>query len=106
MIFNPLFFLDPYHWAWLPWASKPFTNEIKELLLPKITDINFVETELTKPLHDLFSVSELKLYAVAVLSFFKCESLCPNTCHFPRSIHPSLYPYIYIYACMYEYSCL
>lgn len=44
----------PYHWAWLPQAQKPFSDEIKDLVLPKISDLNFVEN-LTKQLHELFS---------------------------------------------------
>ncbi|XP_077972541.1 phosphatidylinositol 4-kinase type 2-alpha-like [Styela clava] len=44
----------PYHWAWLPQASKPFSDEIKDLVLPKISDLNFVEN-LTQQLHELFS---------------------------------------------------
>ena len=33
----------PYHWAWLPFAKTPFSNEIKELVLPAISDMNFVQ---------------------------------------------------------------
>jgi len=33
----------PYHWAWLPCAKVPFSQETKELLLPKVSDMNFVQ---------------------------------------------------------------
>lgn len=43
----------PYHWAWLPCAKVPFSQETKELLLPKVSDMNFVQ-DLCDDLHDLF----------------------------------------------------
>ena len=67
----------PYHWAWLPCAKVghrktddssriklvffqvPFSQETKELLLPKVSDMNFVQ-DLCDDLHDLFRVSKLK----------------------------------------------
>lgn len=33
----------PYHWAWLPYAKVPFSQETKDLLLPKVSDMNFVQ---------------------------------------------------------------
>ncbi|XP_043653041.1 phosphatidylinositol 4-kinase type 2-alpha isoform X3 [Drosophila teissieri] len=33
----------PYHWAWLPQAKTPFSEEIKEHVLPQLSDMNFVE---------------------------------------------------------------
>ncbi|XP_030375890.1 phosphatidylinositol 4-kinase type 2-beta isoform X2 [Scaptodrosophila lebanonensis] len=33
----------PYHWAWLPQAKRPFSEDIKELVLPQLSDMNFVE---------------------------------------------------------------
>jgi len=33
----------PYHWAWLPCAKVPFSQETKDLLLPKVSDMNFVQ---------------------------------------------------------------
>ncbi|KAH8344146.1 hypothetical protein KR084_005529 [Drosophila pseudotakahashii] len=33
----------PYHWAWLPQAKIPFSDEIKEHVLPQLSDMNFVE---------------------------------------------------------------
>ncbi|XP_017008344.2 phosphatidylinositol 4-kinase type 2-alpha isoform X2 [Drosophila takahashii] len=33
----------PYHWAWLPQAKIPFSEEIKEHVLPQLSDMNFVE---------------------------------------------------------------
>ncbi|XP_045486947.1 phosphatidylinositol 4-kinase type 2-beta isoform X2 [Pieris rapae] len=43
----------PYHWAWLPQAKKPFSTETKELVLPLLSDMNFVQ-ELCDELHILF----------------------------------------------------
>jgi len=45
----------PYHWAWLPYAKVPFSQEIKDLVLPKIRDANFVP-ELCDDLYLLFKV--------------------------------------------------
>merc|ERR1719470_593014 len=33
----------PYHWAWLPYAKIPFSQETKDLVLDKISDMNFVQ---------------------------------------------------------------
>ncbi|XP_014241184.1 phosphatidylinositol 4-kinase type 2-alpha isoform X2 [Cimex lectularius] len=43
----------PYHWAWIPQAKVPFSQETKDLILPRIRDINFVE-ELIDDLRNLF----------------------------------------------------
>ncbi|XP_075145473.1 phosphatidylinositol 4-kinase II alpha isoform X3 [Haematobia irritans] len=43
----------PYHWAWLPQAKVPFSEEIKQLVLPQLSDMNFVE-ELCADLYYLF----------------------------------------------------
>lgn len=43
----------PYHWAWLPQAKVPFSQEIKDLVLPLLSDLNFVE-DLCNDLLDLF----------------------------------------------------
>lgn len=45
----------PYHWAWLPQAKVPFSEETKELVLPLLSDMNFVEGMCTD-LHQLFKV--------------------------------------------------
>jgi phosphatidylinositol 4-kinase type 2 len=42
----------PYHWAWLPQAKIPFSQDIKDLVLPLLSDLNFVE-ELC---NDLFEI--------------------------------------------------
>lgn len=33
----------PYHWAWLPQAKVPFSKQIKDLVLPLLSDMNFVQ---------------------------------------------------------------
>lgn len=43
----------PYHWAWLPQAKVPFSQEIKDLVLPQLSDLNFVE-DLCNDLLELF----------------------------------------------------
>ncbi|XP_076435140.1 phosphatidylinositol 4-kinase type 2-beta-like isoform X2 [Babylonia areolata] len=43
----------PYHWAWLPQAKVPFSVEIREQVLPLLSDMNFVQ-DLCDDLHDLF----------------------------------------------------
>lgn len=51
-----MFYSDPYHWAWLPQAKIPFSDEIKDLVLPQLSDMTFVE-DLVDDLFDLFKVS-------------------------------------------------
>lgn len=48
----------PYHWAWLPQAKIPFSEETKEQVLPLLSDLNFVE-EMCNDLYDLFKVKFL-----------------------------------------------
>lgn len=47
----------PYHWAWTPMARVPFSQEIKDLVLPLIEDMNFVE-ELIDDLRNLFKADK------------------------------------------------
>lgn len=46
----------PFHWAWLPQAKIPFSQEIKDLVLPPLSDMNFVE-EMCTELYQLFKVN-------------------------------------------------
>lgn len=50
---EPFLFSDPFYWAWLPQAKVPFSQEIKDLILPKISDPNFVK-DLEEDLYELF----------------------------------------------------
>lgn len=43
----------PYHWAWLPQAKVPFSKETRELVLPQLSDMNFVQ-DLCDDLYLLF----------------------------------------------------
>lgn len=43
----------PFAWAWLPQAKIPFSNKIRDKILPQLNDMNFVE-EMCHELHDLF----------------------------------------------------
>jgi len=33
----------PYHWAWLPWAKLPFSTDTRDMVLPLLSDMNFVQ---------------------------------------------------------------
>lgn len=41
----------PYHWAWLPQAKLPFSDDIKDQVLPQLSDMNFVEEICTELLY-------------------------------------------------------
>ncbi|KAL6481885.1 hypothetical protein MHYP_G00099650 [Metynnis hypsauchen] len=43
----------PFYWAWLAQAKVPFSQEIRELVLPKLSDPNFVK-DLEEDLYELF----------------------------------------------------
>jgi phosphatidylinositol 4-kinase type 2 len=43
----------PYYWAWLPQAKIPFSDEIRDLILPQLSDMNFVQ-ELCEELYEQF----------------------------------------------------
>ncbi|XP_054996587.1 phosphatidylinositol 4-kinase type 2-beta [Sorex araneus] len=45
----------PFHWAWLPQAKVPFSEEIKNLILPCVSDMNFVQ-DLCEDLYELFKM--------------------------------------------------
>ncbi|XP_055955512.1 phosphatidylinositol 4-kinase type 2-beta [Patella vulgata] len=47
----------PYHWAWLPQAKVPFSDEIKELVLPQLNDVDFVQ-DLCDDLFELFKTDK------------------------------------------------
>lgn len=47
----------PYHWAWLAQAKVPFSQEIKDLVLPQLSDMNFVQ-ELCDELYELFKTDK------------------------------------------------
>jgi phosphatidylinositol 4-kinase type 2 len=44
----------PFHWAWLRQAKVPFSDEIKSLVLPLLSDMNFVQHELCDEIQRLF----------------------------------------------------
>uniref|UniRef100_A0A3Q2VTX1 Phosphatidylinositol 4-kinase type 2 n=3 Tax=Haplochromini TaxID=319058 RepID=A0A3Q2VTX1_HAPBU len=43
----------PFYWAWLPQAKVPFSQEIREIVLPKLSDPNFIK-DLEEDLYELF----------------------------------------------------
>lgn len=59
----------PYHWAWLPQAKIPFSQDIKDQILPHLSDLNFVE-ELCGELNLLFKVCLLDMIAIIIFMFF------------------------------------
>ncbi|XP_032962335.1 phosphatidylinositol 4-kinase type 2-beta isoform X2 [Rhinolophus ferrumequinum] len=48
----------PFHWAWLPQAKVPFSEETRNLILPYISDMNFVQ-DLCEDLYELFQILNL-----------------------------------------------
>lgn len=50
--------VDPYHWAWLSYAKTPFSQEIKDLVLPSLKDTSFVKS-LCDDLYELFQVKHV-----------------------------------------------
>lgn len=54
--YSDYFYSDPYHWAWLTQAKIPFSQEIKDLVLPKLSDMNFVQ-EICNELYEVFKES-------------------------------------------------
>lgn len=46
--------LYPYRWAWLSYAKIPFSDDIRDLVLPHLSDMNFVQG-LVDDLFELFS---------------------------------------------------
>merc|ERR1712190_390187 len=47
----------PYHWAWLPYAKISFSTEIRTAILPKLSDMNFVQ-DLCDELYNLFKTDK------------------------------------------------
>lgn len=47
----------PYHWAWLTYAKVPFSQRIRDLVLPKLSDMNFVQ-DLCDDLFNLFKTDK------------------------------------------------
>ncbi|XP_045075863.1 phosphatidylinositol 4-kinase type 2-beta-like, partial [Coregonus clupeaformis] len=45
----------PFHWAWLPQAKVPFSQETRELVLSRLSDMNFVQ-DLCEDLYEMFMV--------------------------------------------------
>lgn len=47
----------PYHWAWLTYAKIPFSQRIRDLILPKLSDMNFVQ-DLCDEINSLFETDK------------------------------------------------
>ncbi|NP_001087050.1 phosphatidylinositol 4-kinase type 2-beta [Xenopus laevis] len=47
----------PFHWAWLPQAKVPFSQETRDLILPRISDMNFIQ-DLCEDLYELFKTDK------------------------------------------------
>lgn len=48
---------DPFHWAWLPQAKVAFSQETRDLVLSRLSDMNFVQ-DLCEDLYEMFKVQE------------------------------------------------
>lgn len=46
---------DPFHWAWLPQAKVAFSQETRDLVLSRLSDMNFVQ-DLCEDLYEMFKV--------------------------------------------------
>ena len=60
-------FSDPYYWAWLPYASVPFSDETKDLVLTKLKDLDLVQ-ELIDQLYGLFHVRRVIINYILTIS--------------------------------------
>lgn len=49
---------DPFHWAWLPQAKVAFSQETRDLVLSRLSDMNFVQ-DLCEDLYEMFKVRGL-----------------------------------------------
>lgn len=47
---------DPFHWAYISHAKRPFSQKVREMVIPKLSEPAFVES-LVESLEELFSVS-------------------------------------------------
>ncbi|XP_018593381.1 phosphatidylinositol 4-kinase type 2-beta [Scleropages formosus] len=47
----------PFHWAWLPQAKVAFSQETRELVLSRISDMNFVQ-DLCEDLYEMFKTDK------------------------------------------------
>lgn len=47
----------PFYWGWLPQANVPFSEETRNLILPLISDMNFVQ-DLCEDLYELFKIDK------------------------------------------------
>ncbi|KAL1023933.1 hypothetical protein UPYG_G00049220 [Umbra pygmaea] len=47
----------PFHWAWLPQAKVPFSQETRELVLSRLSDMNFVQ-DLCEDLYEMFKTDK------------------------------------------------
>lgn len=61
----------PYHWSWLPQAKIPFSHEIRDHILPLLSDMNFVQ-EMCNDLYQLFKVKNLRF----LLDYYKYAKTC------------------------------
>lgn len=62
---------DPFHWAWLPQAKVPFSQETRDLVLSRLSDMNFVQ-DLCEDLYEMFKVWVMD----DLSSFFKFPLAC------------------------------
>lgn len=74
--------LDPFHWAWLPQAKVVFSQETRDLVLSRISDMNFVQ-DLCEDLYELFKVPSslfISVYFIYCVSDISAPSPTPLSC--------------------------
>ena len=66
----------PYHWAWLPQAKIPFSNRLKERLLPLLSSTEFVDA-MVDELRELFMVSHVvrRQRGFVLISMVTCSKI-------------------------------
>ena len=60
----------PYHWAWLPYAKVPFSQRSRDLVLPILSEMSFVQ-DLCDDLYHMFKVFTIWYLRTQVL-FCSC----------------------------------
>ncbi len=72
----------PFHWAWLSYAKIPFSTEIKEQILPLISDMNFVQ-DLSDEMYTLFKVW-MKVHFLVAANILLCVIIFQDDKGFDR----------------------
>lgn len=64
---------DPFHWAWLPQAKVAFSQETRDLVLSRLSDMNFVQ-DVCEDLYELFKVANhIRIILLSLVSLRLAE---------------------------------